>query len=46
MACDDYGSPGWWLDGVRRAVDDFVATGAVEAVADLGSQFVMRRPLI
>ncbi|MGD0394805.1 MAG: class I SAM-dependent methyltransferase [Acidimicrobiales bacterium] len=45
LACDDYGSPGWWDDGVRRAVDEFVAGGAVEAVADLGSQFVMRRPV-
>jgi hypothetical protein len=45
LACDDYGSPGWWEDGVRRAVDQFVAGGEVEAVADLGSQFVMRRPL-
>ena len=45
LACDDYGSPGWWEDGVRRAVDDFVAGGVAEAVADLGSQFVMRRPL-
>jgi hypothetical protein len=44
MACDDYGSPGWWEDGVRRAVDDFVAECKVETVADLGSQFVMRRP--
>ena len=45
LACDDYGSPGWWEDGVKRAVDAFVASGAAEAVADLGSQFVMRRPV-
>ena len=45
LACDDYGSPGWWDDGVRRAVDEFVAGGSAEAVADLGSQFIMRRPV-
>jgi hypothetical protein len=45
LACDDYGLPGWWDDGVRRAVDDFVASGVVETVAQFGSQFVMRRPL-
>jgi hypothetical protein len=44
IACDDYGSPGWWEDGVRKAVDEFVASGHAEPVADLGSQFVMRRP--
>jgi hypothetical protein len=44
IACDDYGSPGWWEDGVRKAVDEFVAGGHAEPVADLGSQFVMRRP--
>jgi hypothetical protein len=46
IACDDYGSPGWWEDGVRIAVDEFVAGGHAERVADLGSQFVMRRPAI
>lgn len=46
IACDDYGSPGWWEDGVRKAVDEFVADGHAEPVADLGSQFVMRRPAL
>lgn len=45
LACDDYGHAGWWEDGVRRAVDEFVATASVEVVANLGSQFVMRKPV-
>jgi hypothetical protein len=39
---DDYGDPGWWKDGVRRAVDEFVASGAVEAIS-LSNQFILRR---
>ena len=45
LACDDYGHAGWWEDGVRRAVDEFVGTASVEVVANLGSQFVMRKPV-
>ena len=40
---DDYANPGWWEDGVRRAVDQFVASGAVDAVS-LSDQFILRRP--
>ena len=45
LACDDYGHAGWWEDGVRRAVDEFVGTASVEVVANPGSQFVMRKPV-
>jgi hypothetical protein len=42
IAGDDYADAGWWQGGVRKAVDEFVATGGVEVVA-LGDQFVLRR---
>jgi hypothetical protein len=40
---DDYSIAGWWEDGVRRAVDEAVASGAYEPVA-LGGQYVLRIP--
>jgi hypothetical protein len=42
---DDYGQDGWWRGGVSRAVDELLATGAVEAVMlDKESrQFALRR---
>ncbi len=44
LAGDDYGAPGWWDDGVRRAVDRFLVTeaGAYEPVF-LRDQFLLRR---
>ena len=44
LAGDDYGAPGWWEDGVRRAVDRFLVTeaGAYEPVL-LRDQFLLRR---
>jgi methyltransferase family protein len=44
LAGDDYGAPGWWDDGVRRAVDRFLVTqaGAYEPVL-LRDQFLLRR---
>ena len=42
LAGDDYGSQGWWEDGVRRAVDEFVPRDDFEPVL-LGSQFLLRR---
>ena len=39
---DDYANRGWWEDGVRRAVDQFVASGAVEAVSR-SDQFILKR---
>ncbi len=43
LAGDDYGEPGWWLDGVTRAVDEFVAAGRYEVVSFAASQFVLRK---
>jgi hypothetical protein len=44
LAGDDYGAPGWWDDGVRRAVDRFltVEAGAYTPVF-LRDQFMLRR---
>jgi SAM-dependent methyltransferase len=41
---DDYGNPGWWEDGVTRAVDEFVEREnyAVELMS--GGQFALRKP--
>jgi Methyltransferase domain len=39
---DDYGVRGWWEDGVKRAVDEFVARGTCEP-EHLGRQFVLRK---
>lgn len=44
MAGDDYGEEGWWEDGVTRAVDEFVRSGAVEVVSLDEHQFVLRVP--
>jgi hypothetical protein len=43
LAGDDYGLPGWWDDGVTRAVDDVVAAGGYELVTLAGNQFVLRK---
>ena len=43
LAGDDYGLPGWWDDGVTRAVDDIVAAGGYEVVALASNQFVLRK---
>jgi hypothetical protein len=40
---DDYGDGGWWNGGVKRAVDEFVGSGACELVGIRGRQFVLRR---
>ena len=44
LAGDDYGLPGWWDDGVTRAVDEFVAAAGYEVVALASNQFVLRKP--
>lgn len=42
LAGDDYEGPGWWGDGVKRAVDEFaVRCGGVKV---LGSQFLLKKP--
>lgn len=42
LAGDDYGQPGWWEDGVTRAVDEFAAR--CEGLKIIGSQFLLRKP--
>jgi hypothetical protein len=44
LAGDDYGLKGWWEDGVRRAVDEFVAYGRAESLLVRGTQFLIRLP--
>src|SRR5690348_3668215 len=44
LAGDDYRVPGWWEGGVEKAVDEFVASGAVELLKIDGSQFILRKP--
>jgi SAM-dependent methyltransferase len=41
LAGDDYGEPGWWGDGVTRAVDEFAPRGELRII---GSQFLLRKP--
>jgi hypothetical protein len=43
IVCDDYHYAGFWNDGVTRAVDEFVAAGAVQPIFKRRSQFVMRK---
>jgi hypothetical protein len=42
LAGDDYGTPGWWEDGVTRAVDEFA--GRCAGLTVIGSQFLLRKP--
>jgi hypothetical protein len=42
LAGDDYGTPGWWQDGVTRAVDEFA--GRCAGLTVIGSQFLLRKP--
>ena len=41
---DDYGVAGWWKDGVTRAVDEFVRSGAATAESIEDTQFLLRMP--
>jgi hypothetical protein len=41
IAGDDYGLPGWWGDGVTRAVDEFAARAELTII---GTQFLLRKP--
>jgi predicted O-methyltransferase YrrM len=41
LAGDDYGVPGWWGDGVTRAVDEFAAEASLRIV---GTQFLLQKP--
>lgn len=40
---DDYRNPGWWDDGVTRAVDEFAKARRLD-VTVIGTQFLIRRP--
>jgi len=40
---DDYGDGGWWQGGVKKAVDEFVAKGFVEAIEIKGGQFILKK---
>ena len=42
LAGDDYGVTGWWDDGVTRAVDEFLASGAASVVSLDDRQFLLR----
>jgi hypothetical protein len=42
---DDYTRQGWWHDGVRKAVDEFVAGGHAEMTLIAGNQFILQKPL-
>lgn len=43
LAGDDYGKEGWWGNGVKHAVDEFVAAGDGRLQL-LGSQFIIHKP--
>jgi len=43
VAGDDYGVPGWWQDGVTKAVDEAIATDRFEKLAIEHNQFLLRK---
>lgn len=43
VAGDDYGSPGWWRDGVTKAVDEVVESGRFEKLLIRNHQFLLRK---
>jgi hypothetical protein len=44
IAGDDYGLEGWWDDGVTRAVDEFVDSGAASLVMIDHTQYALQTP--
>lgn len=40
---DDYANPGWWNDGVTRAVDEALAGGSYNKVLIEDHQFILRK---
>jgi hypothetical protein len=40
---DDYGEGGWWQGGVKRAVDEFIATKLVEVIKIKNGQFLLKK---
>jgi hypothetical protein len=43
LAGDDYATPGWWQDGVTKAVDEIVATGRLEKLLIENHQFLLKK---
>jgi hypothetical protein len=43
IAGDDYGEHGWWHDGVKKAVDEFITRGTVEVIEIAAAQFCLRK---
>jgi hypothetical protein len=43
VAGDDYSAPGWWQDGVTKAVDEAVVSGRFEKVLIENRQFLLRK---
>jgi hypothetical protein len=43
IAGDDYGAPGWWQDGVSKAVDEAVSSGRLEKLLVENHQFLLRK---
>ena len=43
IAGDDYATPGWWQDGVTKAVDEAIAGGRFEKLHIENNQFLLRK---
>lgn len=43
IAGDDYGTRGYWKGGVKKAVDEFIASQEAELVLQEAGQFVLRK---
>ena len=43
IAGDDYGVPGWWQDGVTRAVEEAMASGRFQKLLLENNQFLLRK---
>lgn len=40
---DDYGEGGWWQGGVKRAVDEFIATKLIKVIKIKNRQFLLKK---
>lgn len=43
LACDDYGTPGWWENGVLRAVHEFLGTHNCRVAFAAAAQIVIQK---
>jgi hypothetical protein len=43
VAGDDYGNPGWWQDGVTKAVDEAIAGGRFKKLLIENHQFLLQK---